>query len=109
MPMVQSRGEVAGWKLRRRVTVTDREGSSLREMGEKRVSSKALGFGKGGRWELDFSSLSSSFLKMKIKEKKRMGGKLIYGLFFLVKAGGRGLGEEEEIGYADFFFLKKKG
>ena len=43
-----TRGEEAGWKLRRKVTVTDKEGSSLNEMGEKRVSSKALAFTRGG-------------------------------------------------------------
>lgn len=48
VPMIQSRGEEAGWKLSRRVTVTDKEGSSVEEMGEKRVSSKALVGGEGG-------------------------------------------------------------
>lgn len=42
MPMVQSKGSEAGVKAVRRVTEVEREGSSEREMGEKRVSSKAL-------------------------------------------------------------------
>jgi hypothetical protein len=39
----------AGVKLRRRVTETEREGSSEMVMGEKRVSFKALRWGERGR------------------------------------------------------------
>lgn len=42
VPRVQSSGSDAGVKAVRRVTEVEREWSSEREMGEKRVSSKAL-------------------------------------------------------------------
>ena len=42
VPRVQSSGSAAGVKAVRRVTAVESEGSSEREMGEKRVSSKAL-------------------------------------------------------------------
>lgn len=42
VPRVQSSGSEAGVKAVRRVTEVEREGSSESEMGEKRVSSKAL-------------------------------------------------------------------
>ena len=42
VPMVQSKGSEAGVKAVRRVTEVEREGSSERELVEKRVSSKAL-------------------------------------------------------------------
>lgn len=42
VPRVQSNGSDAGVKAVRRVTEVEREGSSERVMGEKRVSSKAL-------------------------------------------------------------------
>lgn len=47
MPTVQSSGSAAGVKAVRRVTAVDSEGSSEREMGVKRVSSKALDGKKG--------------------------------------------------------------
>lgn len=49
VPITQSRGVEAGVKLSRKVTVTDKEGSSEAEMGGKRVSSKALAFAGGER------------------------------------------------------------
>ncbi len=42
VPRSQSMGCVQGVKVVRRVTAQEREGSSEREMGGKRVSSKAL-------------------------------------------------------------------
>lgn len=54
VPMVQSKGEEAGVKLARRVTVTDKEGSSEAVMGEKRVSSKALAFERRRGGEVRF-------------------------------------------------------
>lgn len=42
VPRVQSNGSDAGVKAVRRVTEVEREGSSERVMGEKRVSSNAL-------------------------------------------------------------------
>ena len=72
VPMIQSSGEGAGWKLRRKVTVTDNEGSSLIDMGEKRVSSKALAFAGGGVRFFSFLIYIDIFFS---KKEKGFGGR----------------------------------